>query len=129
MGLETSATKRRKGDCRLNFKVGDVVIVKETNTKAFVEEIVFSVGEGVTVRQRNFGKYSLYAIEPTREIKTQGDWYIGDHLGDDISSTDEVMTKNDLMNYKNEHFQDLGGFAKDIDIIIKNLGRSSGKNG
>ena len=113
----------------MTVKVGDVVIVNESNTKAFVEEIVLAVGEGVTVRQKQYGKYSLYAIEPTREIKTQGDWYIGDHLGDDISSTDEVMTKNDLMNYKNEHFQDLGGFAKDIDIIIKNLGRTSGKNG
>jgi len=38
------------------------------------------------------------------------------------------MTKNDLVNYKFEHFQDLGGFAKDIDIVIKNRGRSKGRN-
>lgn len=112
----------------MNFKVGDVVIVKESDTKAFVEEIILSVGDGVTVRQKKYGKYSLYAIEPTGEIKRQGDWFIGDHLGDDISATDQAMTKNDLMNYKNEHFQDLGGFAKDIDIVIKNLGREKGKN-
>jgi len=113
----------------MSFKVGEIVLVKEYETEAFVEEIIFSVGQGVTVRQKQHGKYSLYAINPTREIRRQGDWYIGDHLGDEIQSTGLMMTKNDLMNYKNEHFQDMGGFAKDIDIVMKNLGRTSGKNG
>ncbi len=112
----------------MTLKVGDIVIVKESNTRAFVEEIIFAVGIGTTTRQRQFGKYSLYALEPTREIERQGDWYIGDHLGDDISSTGEMMTKNDLLNYKFEHFQDLGGYANDIDVVIKNLGRSEGRN-
>jgi len=112
----------------MSFKVGDIVLVKEYETEAFVEEILLSVGEGITTRQKQYGKYSLYAINPTREIHRQGDWYIGDHLGDEIQSTGTTMTKNDLINYKFEHFQDLGGFADDMDIVIKNLGRSSGRN-
>jgi len=113
----------------MTLKVGDIVIVKEHNTRAFVEEIIFQAGvDGVTSRQKKYGKYSLYALEPTREIKRQGDWYIGEHLGDELHYTPNTMSKNDLMNYKNEHFQDLGGFANDIDIVIKNLGRNEGRN-
>ncbi len=110
----------------INFSVGEIVTVKENGKKAFVEEIILTpYVDGVTRRQKEHGKYSLYALEPTREILHDGDWYIGDTLGDDIETTGDVMTVEQLREYQRKF---TGGFAKDFDVVIKNLGRSSGKN-
>ena len=71
------------------------------------------------------GKYSLYTLELTREIIQDGDWYIGDTFGDDIETTGDVMTVEQLREYQSKF---KGGFAKDFDVVIKNLGRSNGRN-
>lgn len=111
----------------INFSVGEIVIVKENGKKAFVEEIILTpYVDGVTRRQKQHGKYSLYALEPTKEILHDGDWYIGDTLGDEIETTGDVMTVEQLREYQKKF---KGGFAKDFDVVIKNLGRSSGRNG
>lgn len=114
------------------FKIGDVVIChsggRSNGKKGFVEEIVRD-------NNPNHGTafsalYSIYGFEQVKLFKSDpesiGDYYFGDHIESELEYTGESMTVEQLINYR----KNLGdtGFANDIDIVIKNLGRKEGRN-
>jgi hypothetical protein len=117
------------------FQVGDIVVIKSIRDnklhRAFIEEII----RDPNYPQRSLwdkGKYSLYGLEQIafrHDEPSIGDWYYGDHLEDELGATGESMTIERLQEYRKNLVSQKGdGFAKDIDVVIKNLGRSSGRN-
>ena len=115
------------------FKVGDVVIChssgRSNGKKGFVEEIVRDDSKhntGTAFR----ALYSIYGFEPVKMHESDpahvGDYYFGDHLESELEYTGEVMTEPQLREYRKKLGD--GGFADDIAIVIKNLGRQEGRN-
>lgn len=113
------------------FKVGDIVIchsgTRSDGKRGFVEEIVRD-------SYRNWqASYSIYGLEPVKFDKYQdshpSDYYFGDHVEDELGVTGESMTLGQLQEFRQKLVIPQGdGFAKDIDIVIKNLGKASGRN-
>lgn len=115
------------------FAVGDIVMVKELHRDgkphlAFVEEIVRDNHPTHAVAFP--ACYSLYGLEPVPMFDDSkiADWYFGDYLEEYLEPTGRKMTKEDLEKYKVKAFPDGGGFSHDMDIVIYNLGRKTGKN-
>lgn len=114
------------------FKVGDIVIChsygRSNGKKGFVEEIV---RDGHPNRGTSFrALYSIYGFEQVKLFESDpvhtGDYYFGDHIESELEWTGEVMTVEALREYR-KRLGD-GGFADDVDIVIKNLGRQEGRN-
>jgi len=124
-------------ETRHTFRVGDIVTVKcnrdDKIHRAFIEEIIRDPypqkREGTWASYFGKGKYSLYGLDPVvfqiGSSNPSADWYFGDYIEDTITPTGESMSLKDLQEYKNKM---VGGFKKDIDKVIKNLGRNSGRN-
>lgn len=114
------------------MKVGDIVIChswKPTeNKKGFIEEIIGMPDPEFKDRnsRRSSGRFSVYGLEPAK-FSSDTSYYYGDFIGEDLEPTGDKMTKEDLEKYKLNEPDNLG-IKHDIDLVIKNLGRSSGRN-
>ena len=118
------------------FKVGDVVIchsrTRSNDKKGFIEEIIDDPNTSWN-RLRESGMYSIYGLTQEKFNKYDephvGDYYFGDHLGSELEAAGESMTVEQLKEFRKKLVTPEGdGFAKDIDIVIKNLGRTEGRN-
>ena len=121
-----------------NMVVGDIVICKGwekcKDKKGFIEEIVVDPKKGNRNRFHS-GRFSVYGLEPFN--KTAGSYtpvedyhrmpYFGDFVGADLEPTGEKMTAEKIKEWA-KIFPDNKGLQADIIIIIKNLGRASGRN-
>ncbi len=118
-----------------NFVVGEIVNVKHhmgVIVKGFIEEIISAPHK--PFNEYHSGRFSIYCftrnpydIKYNSEVRP-GNFYLGDHIGADLETTGEMITIEKLEEYKKTHFKDAPGFAKDIDIVIANLGRTKGRN-
>jgi hypothetical protein len=112
------------------MKVGDIVIChgwKPTeNKKGFIEEIVTDPHQSFN-KLAYSGRYSVYGLEPVKFSSGKPSYYYGDFNGDTLEVTGDFMTKEDLEKYKLNEPDNLG-IKHDMDIVIKNLGRTSGRN-
>jgi len=113
----------------MNFKVGDIVICHGWDPvegkRGFIEEIIRDSFENRTGRFW-LARYSVYGFTKS-EFPSGGSFYYGDFVEDNLESTKEVMTVEKLENFKDME-PDNKGIRKDMDIVIKNLGRESGRN-
>lgn len=116
----------------MKLKVGDIVKCNCKRDKCysqlgFVEEII---RESNPNDKSLFGqgKYSIYGFQPayfSSSPKYDGDYYYGDHLESDLQPTGETVKLGQLMILKEKLH---GGFKDDIDIVVRNFGRESGRN-
>lgn len=109
------------------LKVGDIVIChgwdKTENKKGFIEEIVSNSDDW------RGGLFSIYGLEPTMFVSGNLSYYYGDHVGNKLEATGEKMNEAKLLEYKVKlSMNNENGHIEDIDKVIKNLGRSSGRN-
>ncbi len=131
------ARKKKKRESQMDvfdskFSVGEIVYCRTVyerskNKKGFVEEILKDPRP--PYNKFHSGRYSVYGLEqPNGEIRSANDgWYFGDYVGAELETTGNFMSVSDLENYKTK-FPNNKGVKKDIDIVIKNLKRSSGRN-
>jgi len=109
--------------------VGDIVICHGHKScegkKGFVEEIVTDTDQNHVGRFYS-GRFSIYGLE---KIKSSigNSLYYGDFLGEDLESTNNIMSIEDLQKYKTKE-PDNKGLQSDIEIVIRNYGRTKGRN-
>ena len=111
------------------MKVGDIVICHDYKSiegkKGFIEEIIDDPNTSWN-KLRETGCYSVYGLEKAH-FSIGDSYYFGDCIGDTLEPTGKSMTLKDLEKYKTNESNNKG-MSHDIDIVIKNLGRSSGRN-
>lgn len=101
---------------------------RSNGKKGFVEEIVRDNKENYSIT--TFAVYSIFGLEPVKMDESRpshsGDYWFGDHLERELEFTGESMTVESLREYRKK----LGDsrFADDIDKVIVNFGRESGRN-
>ena len=128
-----------------DLKVGEIVILKPKHQrhsqdragfKAFIEEIIVAptskeelhrYGHTKSSLRTHSGVFSLYGFEPNQFFGDR-DWYIGDILGDDFVRTGQMVDKDDLKRLFVRVGDSDPRFQRDIIAVMKNLGRSSGRN-
>jgi len=116
--------------------VGDIVIVHSNGSiwhdkKGFIEEIIVDPTPKSRIRgkqdpnnPRFSGKYSIYGLEKSSD----GKWYFGDFVGDELELFGTKMSKPDLRDYIFQRKFADPKVEYDIPLVIKNLGRCKGKN-
>lgn len=111
------------------MKVGDIVICHDwkpiEGKKGFIEEILDDPYTSWN-KLRETGCYSIYGLEKAH-FSTADSYYFGDCIGNTLVPTGKSMTVEDLEKYKTLEPNNKG-INRDIDIVIINLGRSSGRN-
>lgn len=130
----------------IDIKVGEIVTMfplpsfrKEhpiEGEEGFIEEIVHeptpieqlrSYQKTKSAIRFHSGTYSIYGLRQNN-IFDHPDWYIGDFKGLDFIRTGKMMTEFKL----NELYEKVGDsdhiFQHDILTVIKNLGRTRGRN-
>lgn len=72
------------------------------------------------------GSYSVYGLVPA-EFDSGNRYYFGDFTGSNLEETGVAMTVKDLEEFSTTDSTDKI-LQDDIPVIIKNLGRASGRN-
>jgi len=110
-------------------KVGDIVICHNWSAaegkKGFIEEIIIDPNTSWNQLQIT-GKFSIYGLEKAY-FSTGNTFYYGDFIGDTLEETGKSMTVADLERYRSVEPNNKG-MQKDIDNVIRNLGRIKGRN-
>lgn len=113
------------------FHVGDMVIChgyeKCEGKKGFIEEIITDPQQRFGSGRFYSGKYSIYGLEAVKWFTGSDSHYYGDFLGENLEPTGDMMSTEDLEKFKQKEPNNKG-LQKDIDIVIANLGRKSGRN-
>lgn len=111
------------------MQVGDIVIChgyKPTEKKlGFVEEIIYG-GDPRNKYRAGDARYSIYGLTPANFQYSQSSLYFGDYLASDLETTGDTMTVDGILDYAGK--TDSKGIKHDMEIVLKNLGRSSGRN-
>ncbi len=128
-GEKTSNAKKK-------ICVGDIVLVHSNGSiwndrKGFIEEIIIDPTPKYRISSRQdpesprfSGKYSIYGLEKSSD----GKWYFGNFVGQELELTGTTMSKPDLRDYAyNRKFSD-PKVEHDVLTVIENLGRCKGKN-
>lgn len=113
-----------------NFKVGDIVECFDTDSDSsvsiglgLIEEIVLNPEE--TFGKKD-GKYSIYGFKPKKDSDLLH-LYFGDYRGSDLKQTGKKISIGDLQTFHLKE-PDNKGLKRDMEKVIKNYGRSSGRN-
>ena len=77
--------------------------------------------------RRHSGTYSIYGFEQNT-VFGHKDWYIGDMKGLDFVTTGKMVTEFQLHELYEKVGEDDHMFQHDILTVIKNLGRTNGRN-
>lgn len=113
----------------MTFKVGDIVICHDweptEGKKGFIEEIVVDPNPRGSFKK--YGQFSVYGLEPATFVTSQPDLYYGDYIGENLKATGETMTKEKLIEWQKQEPNNKG-IARDVQMVIANLGRESGRN-
>ena len=117
-------TERQKADIN-NLKVGDIVIVhgdvKTEGDKAFIEEIIRDPQPNLK-GFLEYGKYSIYGFK--RKYHDSASRYYGDYIGYQLEPVPEGHMTEMLLNDFAKEEPNNKGLQKDIETVIKNLGRN-----
>jgi hypothetical protein len=121
------------------FRVGDIIIchtgrgTRSDGRKGFVEEILHDNDSESNI----VASYSIYGFDPVkfdpkRNYNDVADYHYGEISETHLEKTGESMTVRQLMEYQNVLFDPAinggWGWGKDINIVIRNLGRKGGTN-
>jgi len=110
-----------------NLAVGDIVVChgwnKTEGKLGFIEEIIVNSGG----KFKATGQFSVYGLEFATFQDSRPSRYFGDNLGYQLEPNGDKMTKERLEKYAKVEPNNKG-IQKDIEIVIKNLGRTSGRN-
>jgi len=111
-----------------SFRVGDIVITNDEQTErtGFVEEIIIDPSDTYIIKPHRQGKFSLYCLNKDEYVNGSR-FYIGDTMGDSMRATGEVVT-GEMLQSIIDLVPENKGIARDFPIVIRNIGRKSGRN-